>query len=109
MFNVYLTLFIFRQTLFFLCSTINRLYLQKFKFHIMEKKRLNRIKVMLAEKEKTNRWLSEQIDRHEFTVSKWCSNTQQPDIETLYKIAAALGVDVCDLLVRESSDKEKVV
>ena len=71
----------------------------------MEKKRLNRIKVMLAEKEKTNRWLAEKIERHEFTVSKWCSNAQQPDIETLYKIAATLEVDICDLLVRENENK----
>jgi putative transcriptional regulator len=68
----------------------------------MEKRRLNRIKIILAEREKTNRWLSEKVERHEITVSKWCSNVQQPDLETLYKIATILEVDVCDLLVRET-------
>ena len=60
--------------------------------------KLNRIKVVLAEKEKTGKWLAEQVGKSHCTVSKWCSNANQPDLQTLDKIAKALGVDVKDLL-----------
>lgn len=70
-------------------------------------KKYNRLKVILAEKEKTNRWLAAQMEVGELTVSRWVTNTRQPDVETLYKIAATLEVDVCDLLVRDDPDKEK--
>ena len=69
----------------------------------MEERKLNRIKVVLAEKDKTGRWLSEQIGKSNCTVSKWCSNTAQPDLQTLDKIAIALDVNVKDLL----NDTEK--
>ena len=58
----------------------------------------NRIKVMLAEKRRTNKWLAEVLDKDPATVSKWCTNNSQPSIELLYRIAEALDVDVKDLL-----------
>jgi transcriptional regulator with XRE-family HTH domain len=60
-------------------------------------KPINRIKVMLAEKQKTGKWLAEQLGRDPATVSRWCSNTIQPSIETFAKIAELLNVDVKDL------------
>ena len=59
---------------------------------------LNRIKVTLVEKQKTGKWLSEQLGKSTCTVSKWCSNSIQPDLATLNKIAELLNVDVRDLI-----------
>ena len=59
---------------------------------------LNRIKVVLVEKQKTGKWLSEQLGKSTCTVSKWCSNSIQPDLATLNKIAELLNVDVRDLI-----------
>jgi len=70
----------------------------------MKDQKLNRIKEVLREQGRTNKWLSTQIDRNEVTVSRWCQNTQQPDLETIYRIAQVLGVHVCDLLTGELSD-----
>lgn len=61
---------------------------------------INRIKVVLAEKKKTNRWLASQIGKDEGTVSKWCTNNMQPNLETLREVAKLLDVDVTDLLWR---------
>ena len=58
---------------------------------------LNRIKVVLVEKQKTGKWLAEQLGKSTCTISKWCSNTIQPDLATLNKIAELLNVDVRDL------------
>ena len=55
---------------------------------------LNRIKVILVEKQKTGKWLAEQLGKSTCTVSKWCSNSIQPDLVTLNKIAELLNVDV---------------
>ena len=63
------------------------------------KEDINRIKVVLAEKKRTNKWLAEQLKKDQTTVSKWCTNKAQPGIETLYAIARCLDVDVKDLLV----------
>lgn len=63
-----------------------------------EFKDYNRIKVMLAEKRRTNKWLAEVLDKDPATVSKWCTNNSQPSVELLYRIAEALDVDVKDLL-----------
>ena len=60
---------------------------------------LNRLKVVLVEQGKTGKWLSEQLGKSNCTVSKWCSNTVQPDLKTLNAIADVLKVDVKDLLV----------
>ena len=59
---------------------------------------LNRLKIVLVEKDKTGKWLSEQLGKSTLTVSKWCKNTIQPDLNTLDKIAKLLDVDVKDLL-----------
>lgn len=68
------------------------------------KKTYNRIKAVLAEKGRTNIWLAEELDKNKTTVSKWCTNDVQPTIETLFRIAHTLDVDVRELLV---STKEK--
>ena len=68
----------------------------------MERK-INRIKVMLAEKGKTNKWLSEQLECAPTTVSKWCTNASQPPMETFVKIAELLEVDINELLRIERS------
>ena len=79
---------------------------------------LNRIKVILAEKKRTNKWLSEQLNvtpstvskwctnTSQSTVSKWCTNTSQPDLESLMKIAKLLEVELTDL-VRFNEFKSK--
>lgn len=59
---------------------------------------INRLKIVLAEKKKTNKWLCEQLKVNPSTVSKWCTNSSQPDIETLIKISKILGVEIEDLL-----------
>lgn len=64
----------------------------------MSNKKINRIKVMLAEKEKTNKWLAEQVGKDPATVSKWCTNAAQPGLETFLQIAKILEVDVKELL-----------
>ncbi len=67
----------------------------------MERKMLNRIKVVLAEKDKTNKWLAEQLDKDPAMVSKWVTNKTQPSVETLIQIAKVLEVRVDDLLRTE--------
>ncbi|MEE0060180.1 MAG: helix-turn-helix transcriptional regulator [Acutalibacteraceae bacterium] len=59
---------------------------------------MNRIKVTLVEKQKTNRWLAEQMGKSENTISRWCSNKSQPSIAQLQEIANLLDVDVRVLL-----------
>lgn len=59
---------------------------------------INRLKVVLAEKKRTNKWLAEQLGKDPATVSKWCTNKAQPNLETLIQIAQCLEVDVKDLL-----------
>lgn len=61
---------------------------------------INRIKVVLAEEKKTSLWLSQQLAVNRSTVSKWCTNTNQPDLHTLVRIAELLNVDVSSLLHR---------
>lgn len=62
---------------------------------------VNRIKLVLVEKKRTSKWLSEQMGVNPSTVSKWCTNTSQPDIASLLKIADLLEVDIKELIVRE--------
>lgn len=66
-------------------------------------KDINRLKVILAEKKRTNKWLAEQLGKDQAMVSKWCTNTTQPSLEMLIKIAKVLEVGVKDLL-REQPD-----
>ena len=64
----------------------------------MKNKDLNRLKVVLAEKKRTNKWLAEQLGKDPATVSKWGTNSAQPNLENLMEIAKCLEVDVNDLL-----------
>lgn len=64
---------------------------------------LNRLKVVLVEQNKTGKWLAEQLGKSTCSVSKWCQNTVQPDLQTLDKISRLLDVDIKDLLI---SNKE---
>ena len=61
-------------------------------------KDINRLKIVLAEKKKTNKWLAEELGKVPSTVSKWCTNTQQPDLVTLTCIAELLEVDRRELI-----------
>lgn len=61
-------------------------------------KDINRIKVVLADKKRTNKWLAEQLGKDPGTVSKWCTNTMQPNLETLVETAKCLEVEPMDLL-----------
>ena len=63
-------------------------------------KAINRLKAVLADTGKTNKWLAEQLGKDPVTVSKWCTNTTQPDLYTLTMISELLKVDIADLLVR---------
>lgn len=62
---------------------------------------INRLKVVLAEKKRTNKWLCEQLKVNPSTVSKWCTNSSQPDLETLVKIANLLEVELADLVNKQ--------
>ena len=64
----------------------------------MANKDINRIKVVLVDKKKTNKWLAEQLGKDQTTISKWCTNTSQPDLESLMKIAKLLGVELSELV-----------
>ena len=67
----------------------------------MENKDINRLKVVLAEKKRTNKWLASQVGKDPATVSKWCTNSAQPDIQTFIRIAGLLDVELEDLFNRE--------
>ena len=69
---------------------------------------LNRIKVVLVGQQKTGKWLAEQMGKSTCTVSKWCSNTIQPDLATLDKIAKILNVDVRSLLNNTEKDDRTI-
>ncbi|MBD5583823.1 MAG: helix-turn-helix transcriptional regulator [Clostridia bacterium] len=60
--------------------------------------RINRLKVVLAEKNRKGKWLAEQLGKNEATVSRWCSNAAQPSLEMLVRIASILNVDPRQLL-----------
>ena len=62
--------------------------------------KLNRLKAVLAEQDKTSKWLAEQLNKDQTTVSKWCTNTSQPSLETLKSIAKVLDVDIHELIFR---------
>lgn len=67
-------------------------------------KDLNRLKLVLVEKKLTNKWLAEQLGKDPATVSKWCTNSSQPGLETLFKISELLEVDVKELLCTPKSE-----
>lgn len=62
------------------------------------RKDINRLKVVLAVKKHTNKWLAEKLGKDQATVSKWCTNSSQPSLEMLRKIAQVLEVEIKDLL-----------
>lgn len=70
----------------------------------MANRELNRLKVVLAEKKKTNKWLAEQLGKDKTTISKWCTNTCQPDLGSLMKISKLLEVEDVDLLRNDNVD-----
>ena len=61
-------------------------------------KELNRIRVVLAELNRKNKWLADKLGKNQATVSQWCTNLRQPSIETLHEISTALDVDIRQLL-----------
>lgn len=63
----------------------------------MAKREINRIRVVLAEKGVTNKWLAEKMDKNPTTISRWCNNEMQPSIETMVIIASVMDVDIKDL------------
>ena len=67
---------------------------------------INRIIVVLVEKKKTNKWLAEQLSKDPATVSKWCTNTSQPDLNTLIKIARLLEIDIRELINSSKNTNE---
>lgn len=64
----------------------------------MAQRDLNRLKVVLAEKKRTNKWLADRIGKDPATISKWCTNTAQPNLESLLEIAKCLEVDLNELV-----------
>ena len=64
---------------------------------------INRLKVVLAEQCRTSKWLAEQLGKDKTTISKWCTNTNQPDVESLIKISKLLNVDLADLVVLDEN------
>lgn len=64
----------------------------------MTKKSINRLKVVLVEQGRTNKWLSEKLGKNTATVSRWCTNEMQPSLETLVQIALILKIDVRELI-----------
>lgn len=64
----------------------------------MQQTPINRLKVVLADKQRTNKWLANQLNKSETTVSRWVTNDIQPSMETLLEIAKLLDVDIKDLL-----------
>lgn len=67
-----------------------------------ERPQINRIKAVLAGTGHTGKWLAQQLDKDSLTVSKWCTNTSQPDLYTFIKIAETIGVEIKDLLTNKS-------
>lgn len=59
---------------------------------------LNQLKLVLVKKKKTNKWLAEQLNVNQTTVSKWCTNTSQPDLATLKRISELLNVNASEII-----------
>lgn len=64
----------------------------------MSNRAMNRLKAVLAEHDKTNKWLAEKLQKNETTISRWCTNETQPSVANLVAIAELLNVDVKELL-----------
>ena len=74
----------------------------------MVKKDINRIKIVLVENKRTAKWLADELGKDPATVSKWCTNSSQPSLETFVQVAEALDVDVRELLV-STKDEPKYI
>ncbi|GAA4100531.1 helix-turn-helix transcriptional regulator [Mucilaginibacter panaciglaebae] len=72
---------------------------------LMNKRAINRLKAVLAEKGQTNKWLAEQLEKNETTISRWCTNEVQPSMDNLVIIAKLLGVDVRELIISTKEPK----
>ena len=81
----------------FVILTGNHYFCTSQRLYAIMSKDINRLKVVLAEKKRTNKWLAEQLGKDPATVSKWCTNTIQPNVETLVEIAKLLKVNIQDL------------
>jgi putative transcriptional regulator len=64
----------------------------------MSEKPINRLKAVLAEQSKTNKWLAQKLNKNETTISRWCTNEVQPSIDTFVEISKLLNIDVKDLI-----------
>ena len=65
---------------------------------------LNRIKIVLVEQKKTSKWLAERLGKNISTVSKWCTNSAQPDLRTLDCIAELLNGDIRTLIAGKDEE-----
>ena len=70
----------------------------------MTHKELNRLKLLLVEKKKTRLWLAEQLGKDKTTISKWCTNSSQLDVECLIKISMLLNVELSDILIVDNEE-----
>lgn len=73
----------------------------------MPREQVNRLKIVLAEEQKSNKWLAEQLGKDQATISKWVTNASQPDLKNLLRIAKALNIDVARLLNAEVLNEEQ--
>lgn len=83
--------------------TIFCIFLPKIQI-VLASKELNRIRIVLAELNKKNKWLADKLGKNQATVSQWCNNVRQPSVETLFDIAEVLDVNVRKLLVSTKND-----
>lgn len=74
----------------------------------MSREQVNRLKIVLAEEQKSNKWLAEQLGKDQATISKWVTNSSQPDLKNLLRIAKALNVDVARLLNTEVVNDDEI-
>ena len=79
----------------------NSHYICNVKFNSPKMEDVNRLKLVLVEKKRTSKWLAEQLGVNPSSVSKWCTNTSQPDLACIVKIADLLKVDIRELFVSE--------
>ena len=78
----------------------NNILFNTFAYHAnnMSKKAINRLKVVLVEKNLTSKWLAEQLGKNEATISRWCTNDVQPNLNTLSKISELLNISISELI-----------
>ena len=79
-------------------------YLYTQTINLKDMQDVNRLKIVLVEQKKTNKWLSEALGVNPSTVSKWCTNSSQPDLETIVKISKLLGVGIEELFNKKFMD-----